>query len=299
MNRKPYIAPTSTVFDKAFHLAKRHAEKFGWHATNEDIRAAAGTAQTVSLNTLITSQLREVIAVWEKNLAGDGHPPVMPYENFKRALDTYRDRFGREAMQAKLRALTGTFYATNVRHHERERVANEMLREIDADIERARGVARGDKPDRRKNVPTRHPHDGGYVTINTVVQDNPLLANTEQALRMADLIHGNKTGFKFDTKTGRLKCRSYGRASFRGPITADIMSERTRDLEEVTLRFGSRVRLNDGKRGRVTSLRDITWLRPDKAVCGRLVVLMDDLTTRVLQHGDAISFYVTDVEGAR
>lgn len=129
--------------------------------------------------------------------------------------------------------------------------------DIAQDIERARNVA---KSRRHSSPPPRK-------TADEAIRDY-------QRLKSA-----------YERATASRKPRST-----RGPVTAEIVSDRAHGVRDVTLAFGTRVKLAGGATGRVTALH----VGSDGG-CRRLVLLMDDLTTRVLEHADAISFHVADI----
>lgn len=79
----------------------------------------------------------------------------------------------------------------------------------------------------------------------------------------------------------------------RGPVRGQICDESGR-LRDVCIRFGTRVTLIDGKRGVVAAI-DLAPYDGGPPRCTRMVLVMDDLSTRVLFHGDVIAFYILDV----
>lgn len=281
MNNGPVKAIT---FEQVYKLSKQHAQKFGWSKTNADIRFVAQASSVPALGDLNSEQHAELHAKWTLDLEGDGHPPTVSYEKFKETVARYASRFGHDAMRGALTRYGGQPWAPNIKHAKRQYVIDCMERDIADDIERARRVA--GKPDAGQHIDRSKREHKPITIINTINVDDNMRATLADKTRVHNRI---LDGLNPDRVSLRRR---------RGPVNAEIVSARTHDLADIVVRFGAHVTLRDGKRGKVTALDTNAASKPDneRAVCHRLVVLMDDLTTRVLEHVDAIGFHVIDIE---
>lgn len=260
-----------TPFETAYRLSKQHAKRFGWQRTNADIRHVAGSKSgTPALGDLNADQQNELAAKWKLDLEGEGHPPTVAYDLLKATVVRHRDRFGMGATRDALLKHGGSPWATNIKHVLRQTVIDALEQEISDDIDRARTVA-GKSP-KGRHVPG---YDHSFV-INL---------NTDRMQAHLDEAHRQMKEFFADPdRASRLRGH--------GPYTGSM--PRGMRWEDVTIRFGAHVRVAaDGKWGRVARVDCDT----EGEECRALVLVMDDLSTRILRSegGNAVAL-LDDIE---
>ena len=260
----PRAPDQSTPFENAYRLSKRHAQKFGWSRTNADIRLVAGKKNgTPALGDLTEAQQNELAAKWTIDLEGNGHPPTVEYDLVRKAVNRHKDRFGMKATSDALLKYGGSPWATNIKHALRQTVIDSLDAEVNEDIDRARRVA-GKQP--------RQP------SVNITVNVDRMQSHLDEA-------HRQMKEFLADPDRA-------SRMRGHGPYTGSM--PRGSRWEDVTIRFGAHVRVAaDGKWGRVTRVDCDT----EGEECRALVLIMDDLTTRILRSegGNAVAL-LDDIE---
>lgn len=243
----------NTLFEEAYRLAKQHAYMFGWSRTNADIRLVANAhSATPCLGGLSSEQQEELIRKWTLDISGQGHPPSVEYAKVKEICDRYKKRFGPQALSLALLKHGGSSWATNIRQSLRQTVIDALEADIAADIARARKVA-GKSP---------KAGSGGFNFVVDISQAKEQLAKADDQI---------KAFLREPDRRSRIR----GHGPYRAAVPVDGR------YTDVNLRFNTHVRVReDGKWGRVTRIDCDT----EGEECRAIVLLMDDLTTRVLRH---------------